>query len=84
MLDNQNGNIKRVGDRYRLDANIKDAAGVQGQSGVYLWTVALVQISPNFADLGQEAEPASMRFEAGRPGDGSGGDDGGGGGVGIE
>ena len=88
VLDNQNGNIKRTGNNtYRLDVDIKDAAGVKGQSGEYLWTVALVQISPNYVDLGMEAEPAPLRFEAGGSGGGGkekGGGGGSGGGVGID
>jgi hypothetical protein len=87
VLDNQNGNIKSVGGgKYRLTVNIREAAGVQGRSGEYLWTVALVQISPNYVDLDEQAEPARMRFEAGGgSGGGKGRDsDGGGGSVGIE
>jgi len=85
VLDNQNGNIKNVNrDTYRLRTNIRESAGVQGQSGIYFWTVALVQISPAYADLGQQAEPALLRFEAGSPGD-DGGDSGSSdGGVGID
>jgi hypothetical protein len=64
VLDNQNGNIKRIGDNeYRLSVNIGEAAGVRGRSGEYLWTVALVQISPGYVDLGQQALPAQLRFE---------------------
>jgi len=75
--DNQNGRIMRVGEnRYRLSIDIKDAAGVRGRSGEYLWTVAVVQISPNYADLGQQAAPAHLRFEA-RAGGDKGGKDGG-------
>ncbi len=83
--DNQNGNIQSLGEnKYRLSVDVRGAAGVQSRSGEYLWTVAFVQISPNYADLGQQAQPARFRFEAGG-GDGGGGDGsgGGGGGVGI-
>lgn len=84
MLDNQNGNIKNMGGgEYRFSIDIRDAAGVRGLSGEYLWTVALVQISPEYKDLGQQAEPARLRFEAGGGGGGGGGDDGGGGGGGV-
>jgi tetratricopeptide (TPR) repeat protein len=82
VLDNQNGNIKHVdGNRYKLSTDIREAAGVQARSGIYLWTVALVQISPEYADLGRQADPAHLRFEGGSPG---GDDSGGGGGVGID
>jgi hypothetical protein len=87
--DNQNGNIQSLGgNQYRLSVDVRGAAGVQGRSGEYLWTVAVVQISPNYADLGQQAQPAHFRFEAGGGGGGGGGDGSGGGsgggGVGIE
>jgi hypothetical protein len=87
VSDNQNGNIKSVGEnKYSLNTNIKDAAGVKNRGGEYLWTVALVQISPAFADLGQQATPARLRFEVagGGGGGGSGGGGGGGGGVGVD
>ncbi|UCC88183.1 MAG: protein kinase [Anaerolineales bacterium] len=82
VLDNQNGNIEQFeGDKYRLNADIAEAAGVQGRSGIYLWSVSLVQIRPQYADLGLQADPARLRFEVA----GAGGDDGGGGGgVGID
>jgi tetratricopeptide (TPR) repeat protein len=91
VLDNQNGTIEHLaGNRYRLNVNITDAAGVKGRSGEYLWAVALVQVSPKYADLGRQAEPSRFRFSA--PGSSSGssssdGDKGGGGssgGVGID
>jgi hypothetical protein len=53
---------------------------VRERTGKYLWTVALVRIGPNYADLGQQAQPAYLRFEAG----GSGGKDDEGGGVVIQ
>jgi hypothetical protein len=87
VLDNQNGNIKNIdGNRYHFRTDIRDAPSVQSRSGEYLWTVALVQISPEYKDLGQQAEPARLRFEAGGGGGGGGGDggSGGGGGVGID
>jgi tetratricopeptide (TPR) repeat protein len=83
LLDNSNGNVVSLpADTYRLSADITDAAGVQGRRGVYLWTVALVQISPTYADLGQQAEPARLRFEAVGTDDDGGDTDGGG--VGID
>ncbi|HXV42776.1 MAG TPA: hypothetical protein VEC96_06905, partial [Anaerolineae bacterium] len=66
VLDNQNGTIKSNGaNEYRLSIDIKGAAGVMSQSGDYLWTVALVQISPNYAASGQQAPPAHFRFVSG-------------------
>jgi tetratricopeptide (TPR) repeat protein len=83
VLDNQNGNIENIGEsKYHFRTDIREAAGVRGRSGEYLWTVALVQISPEYKDLGQQAEPARLRFEAGGGG-GDGGDSGGGGGGGV-
>lgn len=64
LLDNQNGNIQNIdGQKYRLNTDIEWAAGVGGRSGIYLWTVALVQVSPSYADLGQQATPAQLRLE---------------------
>jgi hypothetical protein len=51
-----------------LNVDIRDAAGVGGRSGEYWWTVALVQISPDYQDLGQQASPARLHFEAGDEG----------------
>jgi hypothetical protein len=88
VYDNQHGNIESLGEnKYRLTVDITGAAGVQGVRGEYLWTVALVQTSPSYADLGQQAPPARMRFEPKTSSDGGGGDGGGGsggGGVGID
>jgi tetratricopeptide (TPR) repeat protein len=78
VLDNQNGTVTTLDDnRYGLKADIIDAFGVRGRSGIYLWTVALVKISPEYADLGQQAEPARLRLDV--PGTGGDGGDGGGG-----
>ena len=84
VQDNQQGRIERIGEnKYRLSINIRGAFGVRERTGKYLWTVALVQIRPNYADLRQQADPAYLRFEAGG---GSSGDkkESGSGGVGIE
>jgi serine/threonine-protein kinase len=82
--DNANGRIEQIGaDRYRLSVNIKDAAGVRDRTGQYLWTVVLVQIEPSYNDLGRQAPPALLRFEAGGGGSGGGNDSGGGPGGGI-
>jgi hypothetical protein len=83
VLDNQNGTVKSLGNnKYALDVNIKDAAGILGNSGEYLWTVALVRISPKYRDLAQQAPPGRLLFAA--PGSGGGGKGDGGGGVGID
>jgi hypothetical protein len=82
VLDNTHGNITQDGDTYRLHTDISLAFNVQGHSDVYWWTVAVVRISPSYADLGQQAPPGQLRFEGSSPDDGSG--DGGGGGVGVD
>jgi hypothetical protein len=74
--DNLSGKVQEAGSNtYRLSVDIREAAGVRGRGGEYLWTVALVQVSPEYKDLGIQAPPGRLRFEAG--GDG-GGEDGGG------
>jgi hypothetical protein len=81
VLDNQQGRIEHIGEnRYRLMIDITHAAGVRERTGEYLWTVALVQISPEYGDLGLLAEPGRLRFEApgGSTGDNSNNDSGGG------
>jgi serine/threonine protein kinase len=66
ILDNQQGRIEKIGPaQYRLNIDISQAFGVRGRKGAYLWTVALVQVSPLYSDLGQQAEPAQLRFETG-------------------
>jgi hypothetical protein len=63
VLDNQNGNIKRIGENeYSLRVDITNTPGVRGRSGEYWWTVVLVQISPGYADLKQQAWPARLYF----------------------
>jgi hypothetical protein len=74
--DNSTGKIVALGENvYRLNVDISDAAGVRGRGGEYLWTVVLVQISPEYRDLGTQAPPGRLRLELG------GGNDGGGGGL---
>lgn len=81
VLDNKNGNIENMGgNRYQLTTNIEDAYGVKGKSGEYLWSVAVVQIDPEYEDISLQSEPAKMRFEAIVSGGGGDGDDKGGGG----
>ena len=80
VQDNQNGRVVALSNStYRLSVDITGAYGVQGRGGEYLWTVALVRISPGYQDLGKQAVPGYLRFEAG-----GGGDDGGGGLIGGE
>lgn len=78
VLDNGEKRIRQIGEnKYSLTVDISEAPGVLDRQGEYLWTVALIQISPDYADLGQQAEPARLRFEAGgRDSDGGGGGDG--------
>lgn len=81
VFDNQNGKIESLGEnKYRLRVDITGAAGVQGYRGEYSWTVALVQISPAYTDLGLQAPPMLMRFEP-KDGGGSGGNSGDSGGA---
>ncbi len=70
VQDNQNGRVVALGNStYRLTVDITDAYGVQRRSGEYLWTVVLIQISPEYKDLGKQATPGRLRFEAGGDGD---------------
>lgn len=79
VKDNNEGRIEWIGEnKYRLSIDITEAAGVEGRRGEYLWTVALVQINPEYADLGRQAKPARLRFEPPGGNDGGDGDDGGG------
>ncbi|MCL4302245.1 MAG: protein kinase [Anaerolineae bacterium] len=80
VMDSKSGQIQVLGNNtYRLSINIKDAFGVKGRGGEYLWTVVLIQITPEYKDLGIQAPPGRLRFEA-PGGGGGGGKDGGGGG----
>jgi hypothetical protein len=79
VLDNTEGKIEPMGeDKYRLAVDITEAAGVRSRPGEYWWTVALVQVSPEYADLGQQADPALLRFVMPGSSGGDGGSDGGG------
>jgi hypothetical protein len=72
VLDNREGRVEQLGENtYRLTVDIADAPGVQRRSGQYLWTVLLVRVSPQYENLGTQAEPATFRFES--PGGGAGG-----------
>jgi hypothetical protein len=64
--DNQDGYVIALDNNtYRLVVDIRNMPGVLGRSGEYLWTVFLVQISPEYKDLGIQATPGHLRFEAG-------------------
>jgi serine/threonine protein kinase len=77
--DNKNGNVMALGNNaYRLTVDISQAAGVQGRSGDYLWAVVLVQVSPEYKDLGIQSPPGHLRFDVGGGGGNGGGDKGGG------
>jgi len=70
VLDNREGRVEQIGENtYRLSVDIMDAPGVQRRSGQYLWTVLLVRVSPQYAELGIQAEPATFVF--GSPGGGA-------------
>ncbi len=79
VLDNRAGVIEQIGqNHYRLRSEIGQAAGVKGRTGEYLWSVGVVQIEPDYADLGSAywATPARLRFEAGGSSSSSGDDNG--------
>jgi len=48
--------------KYALDIDISQSYGVKGRAGEYLWSVALVQISPEYRDLGIQPEPSRLQF----------------------
>lgn len=80
LLDQREGRIERISDnRYRLKLDIRQAAGVRDRTGIYLWTVVLVQLDPAYTDYGLQAQPTRLRFEAGGKDNGKDGP----GGVGI-
>ena len=59
---------------YRLVADISDTPAVRNIRGEYNWTVVLVQIEPEYRDLGIQAPPGRLRFEPPGGGGGNGGD----------
>ena len=69
VADSQTGRIEQIGtNRYQLDiSNIRAAEGVQGQAGIYLWTVQLVRVAPDYAEFGLQAEPTQLRIETSGP-----------------
>ena len=64
--DNRNGRIEQLGPtKFRLTvSDIRSAPGVAGRPGNYLWTVALVQIKPEYATTSIQAEPAHLSIVA--------------------
>ena len=85
VQDNLNGAIASdKPERYQLTIeDIGGAAGVGRRGGEYLWAVHLVQITPEYRDLGIQSEPHTLTYVA--PGSGGGDnddDDGGGDGTG--
>lgn len=84
VLDNKNDAIQAIDhNSYRLTVDIADTPGVRRRRGEYNWTVALVQIEPEYKDLGLQASAGQLRFEPGGSGASSsgGGGEGGGGGL---
>ena len=78
VLDNKSGAVQALGNGlYQLAADISQAASVLGRRGEYNWTVLLVQIEPEYKELGLQAPPGRLRFEP--PGGGGGGGGSGGG-----
>jgi hypothetical protein len=65
VLDRREGRIESLGpDRYQLKVgNIRYAQGVLGREGIYNWTVAVVRVSPSYADFGLQAVPARFLYE---------------------
>jgi hypothetical protein len=69
VMDNKNGQVEDRGDGiYSLTTDITNTPGIQGRRGIYNWTVVLVQISPEYKDLGIQASPGRFRFEPIRSG----------------
>ena len=78
LLDNKEGAVQALANNtYRLIADISEAPGVRQRRGEYNWTVVLVQLEPEYKDLGVQAPAGRLRFEP--PGGGNGGGDEGGG-----
>jgi hypothetical protein len=65
VLDHREGRIEAIGrNRYRLKvSDIRYARGVLGRAGIYNWTVAIVQVDPNYAEFGLQAVPARFPYE---------------------
>lgn len=65
VADNHNGVVKLTrANEYRLTIPyMHDLPSVQGRSGDYYWTVAIVQIEPAYADAGRQAQPARFYLD---------------------
>ena len=64
LLDNKEGTVQALGNHtYRLIADISEAPGVRQRRGEYNWTVVLIQLEPEYKDLGVQASPGRLRFE---------------------
>jgi hypothetical protein len=64
VLDNKEGRVEALGNNtYRLVADISNTPAVLGRAGEYNWTVNLVQIKPEYKDLGIQAPLGRLRFE---------------------
>jgi hypothetical protein len=65
VLENRAGLIEKIGpNRYQLKVgDIRFAEGVLGREGIYNWTVAIVQISPDYSDLDLQAVPTRFKYE---------------------
>lgn len=72
VADNLTGRIEHLGgDQYGLLLDVRGAAGVQNRPGDYLWSVALVQVEPTYANTGIYADPVFLHL--GGPGQRGGG-----------
>jgi len=65
VLSNQNGTIRLVEQGiYQLSIPfIRGIPSVQGRSGDYYWSVSIVQIRPEYKDLGQNGEAGKFHLE---------------------
>lgn len=64
VADNQTGRIQSLGNGiYRLTTDITRTPGVRNRRAIYNWTVVLVQIAPEYKELGVQAPPGLFRFE---------------------
>ncbi len=76
VLDNKEGRTENISEnKYRLNVDITNAAGVKQRGGEYLWTVALIRISPEYEYIGPVSDPVRFRFEPPGKEDSGGGND---------
>jgi len=72
--DNRQGKVVALGNNtYSLSVDITQAAGVLGRGGDYLWAVVLVQVDPEYKDLGIQSAPGHLYLDLGGGGGGGGG-----------